>query len=134
MSKKTVTAIVIDAENRTVREVEIEQGSLQDIYKALGPDVRCFTSGPTLKPRRRGVQYDGFLVDDEGLLKAPEHGWALPDHFPQALAGNGILTGVSPSGNTVSTTYDVETVRSMLGWVSFTDRTITMDRAYRTRD
>lgn len=95
-----IKGILIDSVNREVKNIEVEQGSLDDIYKALGCD--CFDI--VRLPNREGI-----YVDDEGLLKDKiEHAFTFDGKF---LAGNGLILACDDEGESISTKFTVEYVR-----------------------
>lgn len=110
-------AILINSEAETVTQVE-HSGDYRDIYRLCGFDT--FTTldlgdGETL------------YIDDEGLLKNPEHFFALvgPDfRFDQLLAGNGLILATNDEGESVGSTLALDLVRqnvrfkraSVAGW------------------
>ncbi len=102
-------AILIDAINKTVREVTLPNG-LQSWYDAIGCEL--VTVAFNLD------DYNSLLVDDEGLLKQPTC-FFLYKGYVQPLAGNGLIVGVDDEGNTVSTNA---TVDSIIDSVRFLDR------------
>jgi len=100
---KTYKAILIDPIAREVSEVLIPStGTLEAIYKFL--DCRCFTIAAHLENQ------DAIFVDDEGLLKDPEH-FFVTTHYPQPLAGKALIMGTDDEGETkdvgTAPTFDV---------------------------
>lgn len=86
-------AILIDAVNRLIKEVEIGTG-IADIYKNIGCDT--FAVAGNFNENDNNL-LDSLLVDDEGLLKPDlpifsfsPPGWQMQKEF----AGNGLITGV----------------------------------------
>ncbi len=112
-----VKAIHIDAEAQEVRDVELDtEGDasfLSELYKYTNCQMIC--SGWTWyddKSIPKAVLY----VDDEGrmngtttsfLLSSPDGvgGLRCNPQGPDPLMGNGILTGVSPSGETIDVPF-----------------------------
>lgn len=104
-------AILIDAVERTVREVDYT-GRLDSAYKMLRCDLVDIVSLPNLDTGE-GDSLHSMLVDDEGLLKREDdpdapffmfrNGWAL--------AGSGLVIGpVDDDGETTAATLTVEEV------------------------
>jgi hypothetical protein len=93
-------AILIDSINRKIEETTI------DLYTEIAPAIGCewFTT----------VQISGketLFVDDEGLLKNPEH-FFVWEGYPQPLAGSGLILGLNPNtGESVSTKLTIEQVK-----------------------
>lgn len=99
-------AILIDAVNREVREVQNE-GGLQGWYAALNCD-RVSLAYPI-------DEVNSIIVDDEGMLTGPQHFFAnLYPSEPQYLAGSGLIVGVDKEGDTADCTLSVEDVREMV--------------------
>ena len=87
-----IQCIKIDVIKREIFPVEIDsRNNLDLIYKLL--DVSCIDAVyPSIL--REG---DCIYVDDEGLLKEPEHFFYVRG-MQQPLAGNGLVVGTSPAG------------------------------------
>jgi hypothetical protein len=118
-------AILIDAENRVIKEVEIDDG-IKDIYKNIGCDL--FTVAGNFNEDPVNNLFDSLLVDDEGLLTPgkPLFSFNPPGWYVQTeFAGNGLITGVDyNTGETVSCRiplYDLAT------YVEWTDKVTTGD-------
>ena len=95
---------------QTVSEVEVENSV--DAFNALILSD-CYTSGPRLANR------DGFLVDDEGLLTlTDESKFFMFDGYPNPLAGNGLLLGCTPSGNTVNVKSTVDSIKKSVKFLT----------------
>ncbi len=98
-------AIKIDVVKQEVYEVEITQGSLEDIYKELA--CRMFAM-----PFEHSNN-DGLYVDDEGLLRDNLIGGFSYKHFPhQPLFGNGLIVGCDDSGESDDAKTTVEEVKN----------------------
>lgn len=92
MSEKlNIKGILINAEDGIVSEVIIKDYS--DINKKLG--VSTFTCVRLSKD-------EVLFVDDEGLINGTEKGFRV-SYGDGWLAGNGLILGVTPSGDSVST-------------------------------
>lgn len=96
-------AILIDSKARAISEVEVEE-DVAAYNKLIGSE--CYTGGPRLPNR------DGVLVDDEGLLKLDENTTFFAfDNYPQPLAGNGLVLGCRPNGETANVKSSVEDIK-----------------------
>lgn len=117
-------AILIDAIAKTVTEVEMEGESYKEIHRLIG--CECFTMAVQLENK------DAILVDDEGLLKDPQHFFYVDGWYPMPLAGKGIIVGSDEEGETVAAKTDLRTVK---GRVTFLNRrdTLVFQRAERER-
>jgi hypothetical protein len=101
-------AILIDPIARRITEVQ-HNGDYRQIYELLsdkdnGLDVDDFNA----------VQIDNrnsFYVDGEGLLKEPRYFFVWRG-APQPYAGRGLILGNNQEGDTVSTSWDLNKVRS----------------------
>jgi len=94
-------AILINATNRTVTEVEIND-DLQSIYKVMGVDM---IQTATYLPKN-----DIIYVDEEGMLK-PMMNFFIYEGAHQPFAGNGLVVGTSRGGKTVAPKISVDEVR-----------------------
>jgi len=95
---KTVRAILIDAENKTVTEVNIEP-TLSEYYRLIKCELieGCYPKG--LAPNH-------FLyVDEEGLYRK-KHYFKI-DGFHTPLAGNALLLAGNEEGEDVDCTMSV---------------------------
>jgi hypothetical protein len=118
-------AILIDAVNRIIKEVEIDSG-IQDIYKNIGCDL--FAVAGNFNEDHENNLLDSLLVDDEGLItpgkplfyfKPP--GWEMQTEF----AGNGLITGVDyNNGETISCRIPLFDLATYVEW---TDKVTTGD-------
>lgn len=112
-------AILIDAKNREVREVEYD-GKLSSAYKLLGCDLVDVVGLPNLDSGEGDSCHDMF-VDDEGLLKGEDdddapffimrNGWMF--------AGSGlILGGPDEDGNSMPARLSADDVRPHVAFAS----------------
>lgn len=93
-------AILIDAKNRVVQEIE-NKGDLDAIYKAL--DVEMIEVG-NYDPETGDTMY----VDEEGLINGTTVGFEL---FGRQYAGSGIIFGTNPeTGDNASAVTKLEDV------------------------
>jgi len=93
-------ALLINASEKTVTPVEYS-GNYQDIYAHVGCDVFDVVYAEI------GKHKVSIFVDDEGLLKGPQHFFKFAD-WPEALAGNGLVLGdVDDEGRTLGLADEV---------------------------
>jgi len=91
--KKPYKGLLIDTVAKEIREVEVT--NLASMYKHIGCEI--------VEAVYLNKQRDSVFVDEEGLI----HGLP-PRHFfyikgtHQPLAGNGLVLGCTPSGNSVA--------------------------------
>jgi hypothetical protein len=102
------TAYLIDPQARTVTQVEYT-GDYRNIYEHIGAD--CFD---VARVYQNG---DGIFVDDEGLLKDPEH-FFVHRNYASPLAGKGLLLGCNEEGESVAPATDFETFKNDIAFVS----------------
>jgi hypothetical protein len=108
-------AILIDAVNRRISEVEIGKG-ISDIYKHIGCET--FAVGGNFNEDNNLL--DSLLVDDEGLLQPDKPiftfsppGWTAQKEF----AGNGLITGVDyNNGESVSCRIPLFDLATYVEW------------------
>lgn len=81
--KRTVHAVLIDAVNQKVEDVQIEP-TLAEYYRLLNCD--CIAIGESFP------NGDVLFVDDNGLLRSPRHFFKLTQNGP-VFAGNGLILG-----------------------------------------
>ncbi|MDJ1498798.1 hypothetical protein QNI19_38065 [Cytophagaceae bacterium DM2B3-1] len=85
--------IKIDVASQSVYMIQISAtDTLQAYYEHIGCSTVSHFSFDA---------YHGCYVDDEGLFNQHAGYWSLPG-FIQAIAGNGIVSGVDEEGNTAS--------------------------------
>jgi hypothetical protein len=106
---KTMRAILIDARNKTVTEVQIAKG-LQPMYDQL--KCQTFTVPVILENE------DTVYVDDEGLINGTFDFFYAPKVYPTPLAGNALIIGSDSEGESVSAKSNIQD----LGEVHFMSR------------
>lgn len=94
---KTHKAILIDTKAWDVREVEIKQDDLPDIYKHL--DAQTFDCVGMSNG-------DAVYVDDEGLLNGTDRFFAIVGQTA-ILAGNALIMGTGPEGESIDPKTDI---------------------------
>lgn len=101
-------AYLIDPKEQTVTQVEYT-GDYTNIYTHIEADLfdvaRLYRNG------------DGAFVDDEGLLKEPDHFW-VHRNYAQPLAGRGLVLGVDDEGNSVEPKTTLEELTADVFFVS----------------
>ena len=118
---KTIKAILIDVENKQIKEVDLETTSnhfLLSIYEKLKCD--CITSAC-------GDLFDrlshSLYVDDEALLRDEPLGAFFIKigegghlYESQVFSGNGIIVGKDDEGNSIDHQLDVEIIKDIVRW------------------
>jgi hypothetical protein len=105
----TLRAILIDAKNKTVSEIQIGK-DYKEISKAIHVDL--FTA-PKIFPNG-----DTLYVDDEGLINGTPDFFFNSELYPHPLAGSGLILGSDDEGES----QDAKTKISDLGEFYFMDR------------
>ena len=105
-------AFLIDPEKRTITEVDYD-GHHKSIYKLIGAD---------LFDTVRLSGSDVIFVDDEGLMKNPQHFFKL-DGLTSPLAGKGLVLGTNNRGENISPKLVL--LEDLQRWITF----ITRERA-----
>src|SRR4051794_21987801 len=83
---RTVKAVLIDAVEMTVKDVEIRP-TLETYYAMLECD--CVQ---VISLRAEG-DTDDLMVDESGAIKNPTHFFSIEPHWPGPLRGNGLIIG-----------------------------------------
>lgn len=104
--EKKIRAILIDAENHTITETEVEAHKIEDISRLL----RIGDSPFDCVQWEQGNTSETVYVDDEGLLKEPKHFFCCPG-YPQWLAGNGLILGTGSHGESKPSQLTLEEVQ-----------------------
>lgn len=99
--------ILIDAENKTITEVELGK-KLEDMYRVLRV-ARVDTA--TFDDK------NDVWVDDDGLNKGLEFFFYYEDGS-QPFAGNGLVLGVGKRGSTIDTTLTVDQVKAKVEFLT----------------
>lgn len=99
---------MIDPVEQTITQVEYT-GVYTNIYEHI--DADCFDCA------RVYSNGDGIFVDDEGLLKDPQH-FFIHRNYPSALTGKGLMLGVDDEGDSIAPQTDIETLRKDIAFVS----------------
>lgn len=94
-------AILINVHNRTVTEVDIDDG-LDSLYKMLNVRVVEIARNDLLRGQ------DVLYVDEEGLLK--DNLFFDIDGGYQSIAGNGLIVGTDEDGNSCDAETPLEFV------------------------
>jgi len=103
-------AILIDAENRDIREIEYK--TFEELKKIMGIEwaqaVNCL-------PKRHAC-----YIDEEGLLNNPQHFFII-DGYPQPLAGNGAIVGTNNHGDDTNCKLDLDFIQQRVHFLSLKD-------------
>lgn len=103
-------AILIDAKNKEVKEVDIA-GDLESWYETIGCGmVECALYFD---------HYDSIMVDEEGLFNNECNEFFFVKGGHQPFAGNGLVVGTDENGEACDTKISVDEVKSK---VNFMDR------------
>jgi hypothetical protein len=118
---KTIKAILIDVENKEIKEVELQSDNSsynQAIYTQLKCDYITSACGELFNRLSHSL-----FVDDEGLLKnEPMGAFCIrigeTGHLyqSQVLSGNGIIVGIDAEGECVDHLLDVEIIKDIVKW------------------
>jgi hypothetical protein len=98
-------AILINAENETISEVEYD-GDYRSIYKLIGCEtftIVQFPDGETL------------YVEDNGLLFDPQH-FFKHEGYHQPLAGNGLFLGSDDEGESIATQLSIDKLKDQISF------------------
>lgn len=85
----TLRAILIDAKNKTVSEIQLGK-DYKEISKKIGCDL--FTVATTFP------NGDGVFVDDEGLINGTPDFFYCKNIYPHPLAGSAVILGSDREG------------------------------------
>lgn len=113
----TMKAVLIDAKNKTVTDVDVPKiGTLNAWYDLLNcrtVEVACYLNNT-----------DSILVDEEGLLGelTPDTPCFTYEGAPQPYVGSGLITGVkSSSGASISAKLTAADVKGKIKFLSLSD-------------
>src|SRR5438270_10864874 len=99
---RTVKAVLIDATNGTITDVEIEP-TLEKIYELVGCKY--------IEAVRWALPDHTIYVDEEGMLRPVEHWFSVNG---QCLAGNGLVVGPPDAdGDETSCSLTADEVRAV---------------------
>lgn len=101
-------AIVIDAKNKEIREIETSEFGLNFLYKTIGCDLVELVD--------IGNNQD-LWVDEEGLLRADPSNFFIYNGFPQPLAGTGVILGHDDNGDSTETKLTLDEVKAKVRFV-----------------
>lgn len=106
MMSKKIRVIHLDSVNRHIHELMIDN-TLSALQELVGGYIE----------RVPGSSNEcSIWCDEEGLIKGLEYGFLWPS-YPNPIAGNGVITGVSKNGDTKSVGIKLEDVDVMF-WVA----------------
>ena len=107
-----VKAILIDAIEKKISDIEFEDGNIGEMYRLLKCDCFCLAGN---------VKGNVAYVDDEGLLKNPKFFFRWPGHS-DLLAGNGIIMGpLDDEGNHCNVTFTAQDMKPYIEFVTSRD-------------
>ena len=107
--KKTIKGVLIDAHNRKVRAVEVEQYHFKAMYDLIKCDCFCAYSEISDLPKGQTL-----WIDDEALLKSPiVAAFEIGMHF---VCGNGLLLGTNEMGESTDAVSTVEEIEALVVW------------------
>lgn len=101
-------AIKIDSINRTISEIEITKS-----YKDLQAIVDGTITIAFYYPDQKHICF----VNDEGLLNNPTH-FFLSKQYPQPLAGNAVIVGNTPNGNSKDCKLTIDEVKDSIKFLT----------------
>jgi len=116
---KTIKAILIDVENKQIKELELQsESSYFNLYKELKCEYITSACGDLFNRLSHAL-----FVDDEGLLKE-EHLGAFcirigeTGHLyeSQVFSGNGIIVGINDEGESIDHELDLEIIKDIVKW------------------
>lgn len=116
---KTIKAILIDVENKQIKELELQsESSSFNLYKELKCEYITSACGDLFNRLSHAL-----FVDDEGLLKE-EHLGAFcirigeTGHLyeSQVFSGNGIIVGINDEGESIDHQLDIEIIKDIVRW------------------
>ena len=118
--KKTIKAILIDSENKEVREVKLEPSEGSSYNESIYKELKCEYITSACNEVFGQINH-ALFVDDEGLLKTHPIGAFCVSLNPrpytsQTLSGNGILVGIDNEGETISHGLDIELIKKIIVW------------------
>ena len=102
--------ILIDVQNREIKEVEIEDG-IQSIYE----QIKCDTFDYVQIHEENDV-----YVDDNGLLNLTDKSMFFSyKGYPQPLCGNGLILGIDhETGESIDTTLTIDEVKKSVTFLT----------------
>lgn len=105
-----LTGILIDPWEKRIKEVEVSQNDITDIYKLL--DIQVFTVVGL-------SDSESLFIDDEGLFKNDQRFFYTELYPHNPLAGKGLILGLDrASGDSKSTRFTVEELENKVMWIS----------------
>jgi hypothetical protein len=116
---KTIKAILIDVENKQIKELELQsESSSFNLYKELKCEYITSACGDLFNRLSHAL-----FVDDEGLLKEKHLGAFCirigeTGHLyeSQVFSGNGIIVGINDEGESIDHQLDIEIIKDIVRW------------------
>lgn len=117
---KTIKAILIDVENKEIKEVELTSEGGNSYNQAIYDQLKCQYITSACAEIFSHIEHAMF-VDDEGLLtNAPLGAFCISlnprPYTSQTLSGNAILVGIDNEGETISHNLDIEMIKKIVVW------------------
>lgn len=101
---KTIKAILINSENKTITEV-LHDGTLASIYRLIGNGCTTFTCPVNF------ANEDSLYCDDESLLRTEDiKGGFVMDGWSYPIVGNALILGTDAEGDSVDAKTDIDTL------------------------
>lgn len=116
---KSIKGLLIDPENRTVTEVDIQAGEDGSHLESMCKNLNCMwvdTSRNRLDWLPGGCP-DDVWFDDEGMFCEPKHFFQIPGW--QAIAGRGLILGHDSKGHSVNHTLNERQVEALRSGILF---------------
>jgi len=107
--KKVIRAVLLNAKDRTVTDVEYD-GDYKSIYSLIGCNLFTVIYLP---------DGDVLYIDDEGLLTMDANTvFMQTPWYPQPLAGSGLILGSTRDGNAKHAKHDAGYYREQVRFMS----------------
>lgn len=118
---KTIKAILIDVENKQIKEVEL-QSETSSFNKSIYEQLKCEYITSACGDLFDRLSHALFL-DDEGLLnEQPLGAFCIRIgesgnlYQSQVFSGNGIIVGIDEEGECIDHQLDVEIIKDIVRW------------------
>jgi hypothetical protein len=110
--KPAIYGYLIDPHSERITRIELpneSRGNLDAMYKAIGCDL--------VEPVYLNEARDAVFVDEEGLLKGPQHFFFI-EGCHQPLAGRGVVLGCNEEGDSVNPVLTLDWLREHTAFVT----------------
>jgi len=111
---RNIKGILIDVEKKEIREIELPHGDSMTFLHALHREIKCDCVTSCEGAIFQKIHHACF-VDDEGLLKETPLG-AFSFGNGRPYAGNAIIVGIGPRGESIGHTLKLEEFRDLVKW------------------